>query len=130
VVMTSTYNAPAFNDIAVRQMPLELIWDGQIWDIDLWAVPAGTPHRAAALEFLRYATGSERLARQTHWIPYGPVRRSSIALVGDYVHSEIEMASYLPTAPENLETALRNDALFWREEGPELVARFNAWLAR
>ena len=130
VVMTSTYNAPIFNDIAVRQRPFELIWDGQIWDIDLWAIPAGAPHREAALEFLRFASSTQNLARQTRWIPYGPVRRSSTALVDDFILAEIEIAPYLPTTPDNLETALRNDALFWREEGPVLVERFNAWLAR
>jgi putative spermidine/putrescine transport system substrate-binding protein len=130
VVMASTYNAPAFNDIAVRGLPLDLIWDGQIWDIDLWAIPANAPRRDAALEFLRFATGTEPLARQTRWIPYGPVRRSSIALVTDYVYSETKPAPYLPTAPENLESALRNDALFWREQGQALVERFNDWLAR
>ncbi|MEO3429108.1 extracellular solute-binding protein [Pelagibius sp. CAU 1746] len=130
VVMSSAYNAPAFNDIAVRQRPVELIWDRQLWDIDLWAVPAGAPHREAALEFVRFATGTEPLARQTRWLPYGPVRRSAAPLAGDFVHTDIDIAPYLPTTPENLETALRNDAVFWREEGPALVDRFNDWLSR
>ncbi|MEQ9608613.1 MAG: extracellular solute-binding protein [Kiloniellaceae bacterium] len=130
VVMTSTYNAPAFADIAVRQQPFALIWDHQLWDIDLWAIPAGAPNSEAAQQFIRFATGTEPLARQTRWIPYGPVRRSSAAEVGCYVHADVEMAGFLPTTEENLATALRNDALFWREQGPALVARFNAWLAR
>lgn len=130
VVMSSAYNAPIFNDIAVRGRPIELIWDHQLWDIDLWAIPSGAPHREAALEFVRFATGTEPLARQTRWLPYGPLRRSSAPLVGDFVLAEVDVAPFLPTAPENLETALRNDALFWRDEGPALVERFNAWLAR
>ena len=130
VVMTSTYNAPIFNDIAVHRQPFGLVWDHQIWDIDLWAVPSGAPHRAAALEFLRFATDTQHLASQTRWIPYGPVRRSSLPLTGDYVHAEVDISPYLPSHPDNLETALRNDAIFWREKGPELVEQFNAWLAR
>jgi putative spermidine/putrescine transport system substrate-binding protein len=130
VAMTSTYNAPIFNDIAVRDRPIELIWDRQLWDIDLWAIPAGAPHRDAAQEFIRFATSTEALARQTRWLPYGPVRRSSAPLTGDYVHTDIDISPYLPTTPANLETALRNNAVFWREEGPALVERFNAWLAR
>ncbi|WP_340118421.1 extracellular solute-binding protein [Pelagibius sp. 7325] len=130
VIMTSTYNAPAFADIAVRQQPFALIWDHQLWDIDLWAIPAGAPNGEAAQQFIRFATGTEPLARQTRWIPYGPVRRSAVAEVGSYVHADVEMADFLPTTEENLASALRNDALFWRERGPELVARFNAWLAR
>ncbi len=130
VVMTSTFNAPMFNAIAVRGQPFGLVWDRQVWDIDLWAVPAAAPNREAALEFVRFATSTQPLARQTRWIPYGPVRRSSLAEVGDYVHADVEMGPFLPTSEENFATALRNDALFWREEGPALVQRFNDWLSR
>jgi putative spermidine/putrescine transport system substrate-binding protein len=130
VVMTSTFNAPMFNAIAVRGQPFGMIWDHQVWDIDLWAVPAAAPNREAALEFVRFATSTQPLARQTRWIPYGPVRRSSLDEVGDYVHADVEMSAFLPTSEENFATALRNDALFWREQGPALVQRFNDWLAR
>jgi putative spermidine/putrescine transport system substrate-binding protein len=130
VLMTSTFNASMFNEIAIREQPFELIWDRQVWDIDLWAIPAAAANRQAAQEFVRYATAAERLARQTRWIAYGPVRRSALALVGDHVHAQVDMVRFLPTSPENFETALRNDALFWRQEGPALVERFNAWLAR
>jgi putative spermidine/putrescine transport system substrate-binding protein len=130
VVMTSTFNAPMFDDIAVRGRPIGMLWDHQVWDIDLWAVPAIAPNREAALAFVRFATTTEQLARQTRWIPYGPVRRSALALVGDYVHAEADMKRFVPTAEANFETALRNDALFWRDHGPDLVERFNAWLAR
>ncbi|MGF1630709.1 MAG: extracellular solute-binding protein [Kiloniellaceae bacterium] len=129
VVMTSTFNAPMFNDIVIRQQPFALIWDRQVWDIDLWAVPTASPNREAALEFVRFATSTEPLARQTRWIPYGPVRRSALAQVGDHVYSDVKMARFLPTTEENFETALRNDAMFWQENGPALVERFNAWLA-
>lgn len=130
VAMTSTFNAPMFNAIAIRGEPFGLIWDRQVWDIDLWAVPAGAPNREAALEFVRFATSTQPLARQTRWISYGPVRRSSLAEVGDHVHADVEMGAFLPTSEANFATALRNDALFWREYGPDLVQRFNAWLAR
>jgi putative spermidine/putrescine transport system substrate-binding protein len=130
VAMTSTYNAPMFDAIVLHQQPFAMIWDRQVWDIDLWAVPAIAPNRDAALAFVRFATDSEQLARQTRWIPYGPVRRSSLALVGDYVHADVDVTRYLPTAEDHMATALRNDALFWREHGPALVERFNAWLTR
>ena len=130
VVMTSTYNAPIFFDIALRQRPVALVWDHQIWDIDLWAIPTAAPNREAALEFVRFATSTETLARQTRWIPYGPLRRSAAGLTGDTVYSDLNIAAFLPTAPDNLESAFRNDALFWREHGPALVERFNLWLGR
>lgn len=130
VVMTSTFNAPMFDDIAVRGLPIRMLWDHQIWDIDLWAVPAIAPNREAALAFVRFATATEQLARQTRWIPYGPVRRSALALVGDYIHADVDMKRFIPTSEANFQTALRNDALFWRDHGPALVERFNVWLRR
>jgi putative spermidine/putrescine transport system substrate-binding protein len=128
--MTSTFNAPVFNDIAVHQRPFAVIWDGQVWDIDLWAIPAAASNQEAALEFVRFATSTGPLASQTRWIPYGPVRRSATSLVGGYAHANVEMAAYLPTAADNLETALRSDALFWRDHGPSLVEQFNGWLTQ
>lgn len=130
VAMTSTYNAPMFDAIAVHQRRFAMIWDRQIWDIDLWAVPTIAPNREAALAFVRFATATEQLASQTRWISYGPVRRSALALVGDYLYADVDMAQYLPTARDHMETALRNDALFWHDRGPALVERFNAWLMR
>jgi putative spermidine/putrescine transport system substrate-binding protein len=36
----------------------------------------------------------------------------------------------LPTAPENIKTALSTDAQFWADHGDELKKRFNTWLAQ
>lgn len=56
VVMSSGYNGRFF-DARTRDVPLNLIWDGQIIDRSVWAAPA---KRAAALsnvfEFMRFVT--------------------------------------------------------------------------
>jgi putative spermidine/putrescine transport system substrate-binding protein len=36
----------------------------------------------------------------------------------------------LPTAPQNMETALIVDANFWADHGEELREKFAAWLAQ
>src|SRR3546814_20848720 len=107
-----------------------MIWEREVWDLDFWAVPAITENRDAALAFVRFATSTEALARQTRWISYGPVRRTALALVGDYVHAAVEMARYLPTADANFETALRTDPLVRLNRGPALAQRINSWLPR
>jgi putative spermidine/putrescine transport system substrate-binding protein len=38
------------------------------------------------------------------------------------------MGPHMPTAPENLKTALANDFEFWADRKVELTERFNAWL--
>ncbi len=129
VVMTSVYGSRIFRDIAVDSRPYALIWDHQLWDGNFWAIPKGSRNKARAIEFIRFATSTEALAEQSKWVPYGPMRRSSHALVGPYaLDPDVDVRPFLPTSPENLSTALRNSASFWRENGEILVARFNAWL--
>ena len=37
VAMTTAYNGRIFNAVAVEKKPFEIVWDGQVYDIDLWA---------------------------------------------------------------------------------------------
>ncbi|HIC79802.1 MAG TPA: extracellular solute-binding protein [Kiloniellaceae bacterium] len=129
VLMTSVYNSRIFRDVAIEQEPYTVIWDNQIWDVDFWAVPKGARNKEQALEFIRFATSTEPLAEITKWLPYGPARRSSNALVGPTViAADVDIAPFLPTHPDNFSTALRSSASFWSENGTALVERFNAWL--
>lgn len=66
------------------------------------------------MDFIRFATGTEPLAKQTKYISYGPARTSSMALVAE------ETKPHLPTAPDNLAHALQTDAAWW---GPRTRSR-------
>ena len=70
------------------------------------------------------------MADQASWIPYGPLRNSSIPLIGTF-HSDssIKMIDHMPTTEVALKNALQNDFEFWADNGEELNERFNAWLA-
>jgi putative spermidine/putrescine transport system substrate-binding protein len=129
VTMTTAYNGRIFNAAAAEGKPFEIVWDGQIWDLDLWVIPKGAPNEKAALEFLAFSTDTQRLADQAKWIAYGPARKSSSPLVGKYQDGKIDMGPQMPTAPDNLKTALQNDFLFWADNQDQLNERFNAWLA-
>ena len=130
VAMTSVYNGRVFNAIAVEQRPFEIIWDNQVWDIDLFIMPKGAPNKEAAMKFLTFATDTQRLADQAKWISYGPARKSSVPLIGKHAEADIEMGPHMPTAPDNFKTALQNDFLWWADNQDELTERFNAWLAQ
>jgi putative spermidine/putrescine transport system substrate-binding protein len=130
VVMTSVYNGRVFNAIAVEKKPFDILWDRQVWDIDLWIMPRGAPNKEKAMEFVKFSTDTQRLADQAKWISYGPVRKSSVPLIGKHAEAGIEMGPHMPTSPENFKTALQNDFLFWADNGDELTERFNAWLAK
>jgi putative spermidine/putrescine transport system substrate-binding protein len=108
----------------------EMVWDGQIYDLDLWVIPKGSKNKEAALDFLAFSTATEQLAAQASWISYGPARASSVARIGTF-HADpsIKMASHMPTAPANFKNALQNDFEFWADNADQLNERFNAWLA-
>ena len=130
VAMTSAYNGRIFNAQVKEKKPFVVVWDGQVWDLDLWGIPKGTKHLKAALEFVKFSTDTQRLADQAKYISYGPVRKSSFPLVSNYTGTNIDMKPYMPTAPQNFKTALRNDFEFWADNQDALNERFSAWLAR
>jgi len=131
VVMTTAYNGRVFNAVAAEDKPFEIVWDGQVWDLDLWVIPKGAPNKDLALDFLAFSTETEQLAAQASWISYGPARKSSAPLVGTYATKpDLQMGPQMPTAPENFANALQNNFEFWADNQDELNERFNAWLAQ
>jgi putative spermidine/putrescine transport system substrate-binding protein len=130
VVMATAYNGRVFDAIATEKKPFEIVWDGQVWDLDLWVIPKGAPNKDAALDFLVYSTDTQRLADQAAWISYGPARASSVSMIGKHAEAGIEMGPHMPTAPENFKNAVQNDFEFWADHQDELNERFNAWLAQ
>jgi putative spermidine/putrescine transport system substrate-binding protein len=129
VVMSTAYNGRIFNAAVAEGQPLEVVWDGQILDFDLFVVPKGAPNAEEAMKFIAFATDTQRLADQASWISYGPARKSSGAMVGLYSDGKTEMAPHMPTAGANLDNALVNNFEFWVDMDAELNERFNAWLA-
>lgn len=124
VVMTSAYNGRIQEAINQRNAPFELLWDHQIWNIDLLGIPKGDPQRAQAWAFIRFATAPAQLAAQAQHIAYGPVRRSALAAVPSARRTQ------LPTYGENFENALRLNAHWWAQHFTYINQRFEAWLRR
>ncbi len=129
VVMSTAYNGRIFNAAVAENQPLEVVWDGQILDFDLFVIPKGAPNKENAMKFIKFSTDTKRLADQASWISYGPARKSSGAMVGKYSDGKTEMAPHMPTAEANLKNALVNNFEFWVDKDAELNERFNAWLA-
>jgi putative spermidine/putrescine transport system substrate-binding protein len=131
VAMTTAYNGRIFNAVAAEGKPFGIVWDSQIFDLDLWVIPKGAPNKEAAMDFLAFSTATEQLAAQASYISYGPARKSSASLVGAYhTNPDLAMGPEMPTAPENFKTAIQNDFEFWADNQDELNERFNAWLAK
>jgi putative spermidine/putrescine transport system substrate-binding protein len=131
VVFTTAWNGRVFNAKNSEGQTFEMVWDGQIYDLDLWVVPKGSKNKEAALDFVAFSTATEQLAAQASWISYGPARKSSEGMIGSY-HSDpsLKMAPHMPTASANFANALQNDFEFWADNQDQLNERFNAWLAQ
>jgi len=132
VVMGATYNGRLFSVIEEQKQPVAMIWDGQVMDLDGWIIPAGlSPERQArALDYIMFATDTQRLADQAKWISYGPARKSSAPLVGKHAELGIEMGPHMPTAPANLSRAFLMNYDFWADYRDDFDAKFQAWLAK
>lgn len=129
VAMTTAYNGRIFAAAVAENKPFQVVWDGQVYEYDLFVIPKGAPNLEAAKKFIAFSTDTQRLADQAKWISYGPARKSSAPLVGLYQDGKTEMGPHMPTAPENMTNALASSYEFWVDRDAELNERFNAWLA-
>jgi len=129
VVMAAGYSGRIFR-AAVGDHHIGILWDGQIYDIDAWAIPKSSKNKEEAMRFISFATSPQRLAEQAQLIAYGPMRKSAVRLVGKHPVINVEMQKYLPTAPENFKKALKFDEAWWTQNGAALTQRFAEWQAQ
>ncbi len=132
VVMGTTYNGRLFSLIEEQNQPVGMLWDAQVFDLDGWIIPTGlSPEREArALDYVRFATDTQRLADQAKYISYGPARASSAPLVGKHATLGIDMAQHMPTDPENAKNTFLYNYEWWADYRDDLDAKFQAWLAQ
>lgn len=101
---------------------VRVVMDGAITEMDLYAIPKGTPRLDEALEFLRYASSSEALAQQAMQQPIEPTRRSAYRLIPD------EVKSRFVTGPNaDSKSILASDAKWWSRNYGRLFERFDEW---
>ena len=130
VAIASGYNGRFFNAQVIENQPFTILWDGQVFELDGWVIPKGTPNLETVLEYLHFATDTQRLADQAKFISYGPARNSSAPLVATHAETGVDMKPHMPTNPENFTTAIKKDALFWVDNYDSINQRFSAWLAQ
>ena len=132
VVMGSTYNGRLFSAIAEQNQPIGMLWDAQMLDFDGWIVPAGLPEdrQKMVMDYLFFATDTQRLADQAAYISYGAARASSAPLVGNHADLGIAMAPHMPTDPANATNVFVTQYEFWADYRDDMDAKFQAWLAK
>ncbi len=132
VVIGSTYNGRLFSLIEEQDQPVAMLWDAQVFDLDGWIIPADLPEERLnrVLDFLWFATDTQRLADQSKYISYGPARASSAPLVSTHAELGIEMAPHMPTDPANAANTFLYNYEWWADYRDDLDAKFQAWLAQ
>jgi len=127
VSMAAGYSGRLFRAAVADRQRLGVIWDGQVYDLDFWAIPKNAQNKDGARRFVAFASDPARIAAQARLIAYGPMRKSALALVGKHPIIDVEMLEYLPTAPDNFKKALKFDDAWWNANGAALEKRFEEW---
>ena len=117
--MVQSANGRIFAAIKDDGAPFEIVWDGHVYDLDVWAIMKGTEKKEEAMEFIKFATGTVPLSGMQD-VAYGPTRASAQALLPEDVKQD------LPTA--HLDEGLKADGIFWADYGETLGEKFNEWL--
>ena len=125
VVMTTAWNGRIQNAIDKDKRPFTIVWDNQILEYDMIAIPKGAKNPDLAYKYLAYISRSrDQRASSASYITYGPVMADATPFVPK------DALPKLPTAPDHMKAYLVADTEFWGDHGEDLVKRFNAWLAQ
>jgi putative spermidine/putrescine transport system substrate-binding protein len=129
VSFATGYNGRMFEAAEVEGQPFQIIWDGQIVEWDGWVVPADGNNLDAVMEYLYWATDTQRLADQAKFISYGPARASSAELVDAPCRSRHRHEpAHADPSRQLLQTPIVLDNDFWTDYGDELRERFANWM--
>ncbi len=129
VALASGYNGRFFDAAVNRGLPIQTIWESQVYEYSVWGIPQGSPHVEHAREFIRFATAPRQLAALSSRISYGPSRLSANALLWQHAGSGQDIRPHLPTYAPNFARGIPRDHEWYAQTRPRLEARFEAWLA-
>lgn len=107
-----------------EQADLGIAWADQLRGFDMWTIPAGAKNADLAREFVLSSLKPETNAELSKYVAYGP----AVEAANEKVPAEI--ASNLPSAPENSTGALAQDGAFWGSNSETLNARFSSWVSQ
>jgi putative spermidine/putrescine transport system substrate-binding protein len=124
VAMTSAYNGRISAANTAEKKNFKIVWDKSLYTIDSWVIMKGSPNKAQAEQFLQFVSQPQNQAKLPPKIPYGVTHNAATPMIDKAVLPN------LPTAPDNIKTALYINDKYWLENLDKLNQRFNAWVAR
>lgn len=133
VVMSTAYNGRASDAILSQGESFVIIWDGQVLDKQWFVVIKGSKNYDEALDFLIHSSAPEQQAAQAKWIPYGPLRRSALAIIGanePWYKSGANVMPHMPNRDEVMPRTVVADPEWWAKNTAKVTERFKAWIGR
>lgn len=130
VTFTMGTNAHFFHTGEIDDEPLQIIWDAQLYQLEVWGVPKHAPHPERARRFIGFATRTSSLAAQMRYSAYGPTRASAIRRVGSHATAGVDMRAHMPSHYLDREQrAIGKDQQWYARMREHLNERFQDWLA-
>jgi putative spermidine/putrescine transport system substrate-binding protein len=124
VAMTSAYNGRIDAANKNDKKNFAIVWTNSLYTIDSWVIMKGTPNKALAEQYIQFVSLPENQKNLPTKITYGVTTTAATNMIDKAILPN------LPTAPENIATAIYIDEPFWVENIDKLNQRFNAWVAR
>lgn len=104
--------------------PVAIMWDGNVWGLDVWAILKGGPKVELAKEFVKFTCDAQRQALTTSVLTNGPTNPNA------YKYIDKERAKVLSTYPAYKEASLAIDDGYWAANKDKAIERFNDWVLK
>lgn len=123
VVMSSVWATTGATAAEEEGANFQIVFDGRVMELDLFGIPKGSRYKEEAMDFIRFASSTKSLADMVGYLPNGPTRRSSLALLSE------ETLSKIPNSPAYADSlSIVSDAQWWAQNHGRLEEAFQAWL--
>ncbi|MDE0309080.1 MAG: extracellular solute-binding protein [Acidiferrobacterales bacterium] len=130
VVMASGYNGRFFEATMNHDAAISVIQDGHLLEFGVWGILRDSPNQDAAAKFVRYVTGTQKMADFSNRIPYSPTRSSSIRRIGLHEKSNVSMLTYMTRSTSTSSSNVVRIASGWYSRTEKVRERwFNEWLS-
>lgn len=123
VAFASTFNGRAYAANKDEGKKFVIIWDGALHNTNTLIFMKG-PRAEEAMKLAAYILKPEVIARFSNVFPYGPSRKSAMKFI------EPHMVQHMPTAPENIKTAIVRNEEWWADNLQSVQEKVNAWLSK
>lgn len=121
VDMVATWNQ-RISTATAGGTPAKIVWNQGYYTTAGWGILKGAPKADLCREFIRYTSDPQRQAAWVQKPSVGPVHPRA------FDHIPADIASLLPTYPDNFRQMFPVNEAYWAENRAALEEKFDAWL--